>query len=237
MAVTAGLNLNQLIDSMHLLSFTTNIQAIKIKGDEDRFITKHGSGVLPTALERQYFGTAEAEYQFIKTDHRIVPTRGFRFNISGAYTQNIKDTEKSFATYTSSATLYIPFMKVFSFAVRAGGVAITGKPEFYQLATLSGKDNLRGYRRQRFYGKTSFHNNNELRLILNTRNRLFNGKYGLLAFVDQGRVWQPGEVSDSWHVGYGGGIFVAPFEKVLINASYGLSAEDKVLHLRIGFLF
>ena len=121
--------------------------------------------------------------------------------------------------------------------MRAGGETVVGEPEFYQLPTLSGKDNLRGFRRQRYYGETSFYNNNELRLMLNTRNGWFNGKVGVLAFVDQGRVWQPGEKSDQWHLGYGGGIFVAPFNKILLNASYGISEEDKVLHLRIGFLF
>ena len=73
--------------------------------------------------------------------------------------------------------------------------------------------------------------------MLDTRNRWFNGKYGILAFVDQGRVWQPGEKSDKWHVGYGGGIFVAPFNRILLNATYGISEEDQVVHLRLGFLF
>ena len=57
--------------------------------------------------------------------------------------------------------------------------------------------------RERFYGKTNFYNNNELRWIKNTHNYLFAGRIGLLAFVDNGRIWQPLELSDKWHTAYG----------------------------------
>ncbi len=61
-----------------------------------------------------------------------------------------------------------------------------------------------------------------------------NGKAGLLVFVDDGRVWVPQEKSSVWHVGYGGGILVAPFNKVLFDVTYGISDEDKVIQLRLG---
>ncbi len=60
-----------------------------------------------------------------------------------------------------------------------------------------------------------------------------NGKAGLLAFVDDGRVWVPQEKSSIWHVGYGGGILVAPFNKILFDVTYGISDEDKLLQLRL----
>jgi len=236
-AFTAGFNLNRLVDSTHYFSMTTSFKTMDIKDDADRFINKDFSGIPASSLERKYFAVAEAAYRFKKSDHPVVPTRGFAFDISAVYTQNLKVGNTSIVSYASSASVYLPFLDVFSLAIRAGGSTVTGKPEFFQLATLSGKDNLRGYRRQRFYGKTSFYNNNELRVMFNTRNKLFNGKTGLLVFVDQGRVWQPGEISDTWHIGYGAGVFVAPFNRIVLNASYGLSEEDRVIHLRIGFLF
>ncbi|HEX5655240.1 MAG TPA: BamA/TamA family outer membrane protein [Chitinophagaceae bacterium] len=237
LAVNLGFNLNRLIDSTHFFSWNNLVQAIDIKNDADRFVGKNYSVFSEPSMTTKYFAATELVYQFKKTDHPIVPTRGVVFNLSGGHTFNLKEAGKDFSSYASSFSVYLPFFRVFSLALRAGGSAITGEPEFYQLATLSGKENLRGHRRQRFYGKTSFYNNNELRLILPTSNRLFNGSIGLLAFVDQGRVWQPGEKSERWHVGYGGGFFVAPFNKILLNASYGLSSEDRVLHLRLGFLF
>ncbi|MDQ6762912.1 MAG: hypothetical protein M3015_09845, partial [Bacteroidota bacterium] len=105
--------------------------------------------------------------------------------------------------------------------------------EFYQYPEIGGGMDLRGFQRQRFYGKTAFWNSNELRFITNLRTYLLNGKAGLLAFVDDGRVWQPQEKSDTWHVGYGGGILLAPFNKILFDVTYGISNEDKVLQLRL----
>ncbi|HEX7903964.1 MAG TPA: ShlB/FhaC/HecB family hemolysin secretion/activation protein, partial [Chitinophagaceae bacterium] len=234
---TAGININRTYDSLHHFNFNTAFQAINLVNEEDRFIAKDISGTPPASFEQKYFVTAGAGYQFKKSNDPIVPSKGFEFNLTGAYTQNIQNRNKAFATYASSISFYLPFFKNLSLAMRAGGSTVTGKPEFYQLTTLSGKENMRGFRRQRFYGKTNFYNNNELRLILNTSNHLFNGKIGVLAFVDQGRVWQPGEISDTWHVGYGGGFFVAPFNRILLNASYGISKDDRVIHFRVGFFF
>jgi hypothetical protein len=43
----------------------------------------------------------------------------------------------------------------------------------------------------------------------------------------------PGENSNTWHVGYGGGIILAPFNKILAEVTYGLSKEDKLVQLRV----
>ena len=122
-------------------------------------------------------------------------------------------------------------------AFRAGGSAINGNPEFYQLNTLGSHENLRGYRKQRFYGKHSLYNNNELRLIFNTRSKVFNGKMGVIGFYDIGRVWYPGEQSDTWHAGYGPGIFLSLFNKVTLSAAYGISNDDRVYSAYLGFYF
>ncbi len=233
---TLGFNIHRLFDSAHLVSIGSSFKTMNLKNDPDRFIATESSGVPASAMEPQHFANAELAYQFKKTNDWLVPTRGFQFDLSGGYTKNISKP-KGFAHYGSSVSFYLPFLKNLSLAMRAGGAAITGNPEFYQLTSLGGKENLRGYRRQRFHGKTSFYNNNEIRWVLHTRNRVFTGKLGFLGFVDQGRVWQPGEKSDQWHVGYGAGFFVAPFNKILLNATYGISSEDNVFHFRIGFFF
>jgi len=105
------------------------------------------------------------------------------------------------------------------------------------LNTLGSHENLRGFRKQRFYGKQSFYNNNELRLIFNARSKVFNGTIGLIGFYDIGRVWYPGEQSDTWHAGYGPGIFLSLFNKVTLSAAYGISKEDRVISAYVGFYF
>jgi hypothetical protein len=53
-----------------------------------------------------------------------------------------------------------------------------------------------------------------------------------MVFADQGRVWLDHERSDVWHYGYGGGIILAPFNKLYIAVMYGTSPENKtIFHL------
>ncbi len=102
---------------------------------------------------------------------------------------------------------------------------------------LGGYVNLRGYDRERFSGKTIFYNNNELRWVTNTKNYFFNGEIGLLAFYDDGRVWQPLERSNKWHTGYGGGLILIPFNKLVLTGTYCISEEAKFLQLKAGLFF
>ena len=121
-------------------------------------------------------------------------------------------------------------------AVKLAGTTVSGNPPFYELNKLGGGSTLRGYSRYRFYGNTSFYNQNELQWNINVRSWFMNGKIGLLTFFDNGRVWQPGEVSRIWHTGYGFGIMIAPFNKLSFTASYGITKESTQLHFRVGKL-
>jgi hypothetical protein len=232
---TAGVGLNRFIDS-HFVQVQPFYQTTQVRFDEDRIISKPDIGITAEDRKRKHFAGVEAQYRYQKKDDPIITTKGFGFTASASHTSNLFES-KSFKRYTSTFAVYFPLFKSLSFASRIGGATITGEPEFYQLNILGGSTNLRGYNRRRFFGKTSFFNNNELRWLVDTRSKLFNGKIGLLAFADQGRLWHPGENSDKWHVGYGGGLIVAPFERLLLNGTIGFSENRRVLHFRLGYLF
>jgi hypothetical protein len=183
------------------------------------------------------FAGINAGYSFRKSDSKIYPSRGIAFSAGAGYLVPFSETEQSFVKLNSSLILYIPVVRSLTLAIRAGGGHIVGDAEYYHMPKLGGNVNLRGYNRERFHGKTSFYNNNELRWLINTRNYFFNGKIGLLAFLDNGRVWQPGETSDQWHIGYGGGLIIIPFNKVAFSGTYGLSREGHDVSLKLGYLF
>jgi hypothetical protein len=230
-----GAGLNRFIDS-HFVQVQPFYQTIQVRYDEDRIISKPDLGISLLDRERKDFGGIEANYRYQKKDDPIVTTKGFGFFASASHTQNLQE-KNSFNRYTSSFAVYLPLLKNLSLATRVGGATISGEPEFYQWNTLGGATNLRGFVRRRFFGKTIFYNNNELRWLVDTRNKVFNGKIGLLGFVDQGRLWHPGEDSNKWHLGYGGGLIIAPFKKALLNGTVGFSENRTVMHLRIGYLF
>jgi hypothetical protein len=69
------------------------------------------------------------------------------------------------------------------------------------------------------------------------KGRIFNGRIGLVALFDQGRVWQPGEISDTWHHGIGGGLVLVPFNKVSATVTYTVSDENRMVNLHFGKFF
>jgi hemolysin activation/secretion protein len=159
------------------------------------------------------------------------------FYAGAKYTNNIQETNQSFTTYNSILQLYIPLVYKFSLSLRGGITTITGTPEFFQYASIGGGQNLRGFVRDRFWGQTAFYNTNELRGITDFHTYIMNGKLGLIGFVDDGRVWMPNETSDKIHIGYGGGIILAPFNKFSVSLTYGISEESKLFQLKLNKLF
>jgi hemolysin activation/secretion protein len=121
--------------------------------------------------------------------------------------------------------------------LKTGGATLAGTPEFYQLNVIGGGQTLRGYRRFRFYGKTIFYAQNEIQWIRPVRGNLFNGKAGLLALTDLGRVWYPGEKSNKLHIAFGAGFILSPFNKISVAATYARSKEDGTVNFRFGRTF
>ena len=208
-------------------------QSVKIINDAERYVAKTIAPVDPNLFELKSFAGASAGYSFSKLNDARVPTSGITFSGNASYTQNVKKSNMSFWKYGGNLQLYLPLTSKFSLAVSGGVESISDSAEFYQYPSIGGGPNLRGFQLERFYGKTAFYNSNELRFITKIKSYLLNGRAGLLAFVDDGRVWMPGEKSDTWHIGYGGGILVAPFNFILFDITYGISKEVSLIQLRL----
>lgn len=199
-------------------------------------------------VSRSYLG-AFAGYTFDSRDNTFIPRRGFRFQVMGKTVSQIGDEKNSFQQLTSEASFYISTGGTFNttLAVRAGGATNSGEFEFYQGNRLGGLNNLRGYRLYRFNGDQSFYQNTELRIkFLDFRTNLFPGQLGINLFHDLGRVWSDNPdrdlvdvTLDDWHMGYGGGLWVAPFGQVVIAGEYATSRDEgnKVIMIRLGFMF
>jgi hypothetical protein len=230
-----GIALSRTIKDMHHIDMTLFYQAIKINSDTGNYINQLES-TLPVFITNSYVGV-ESGYRYQNTNSNVIPTKGINFSAGAGYVMNTVAGTQSFFKAMSSFAFYIPLGKVVSIGVRAGGSTVAGDANYYHLGKLGGNVNLRGFSRERFYGKHSFYNNNEIRFITDTRNFFFSGKIGVLGFIDNGRVWQPGENSTTWHTGYGGGIIIAPFNKVALTATYGKSTEGTQVLLKAGMFF
>lgn len=220
---------------IHHAEFSPFFQYVKVSDKDASFVTDSFDD--PSIFTAKQFAGVQAGYQLRKTDNNVYPTRGVHFMIGGGYVQNLKDKGRAFVKGSSSLAVYIPVFRTLTLAVRGGGAVMDGEADYFHLNTLGGNENLRGYPRERFFGRNSFYNNNELRWVFNTRNFFFTGRMGLLAFYDNGRVWMQDENSKTWHKGYGGGLILIPFNKVALTGTYGRSEETHHILLQAQVFF
>ncbi|MEO6454839.1 MAG: BamA/TamA family outer membrane protein, partial [Ginsengibacter sp.] len=206
--------------------------SVRILRDANKFITNTYLPAHPENLRTNTFLGGSFKYGLFSVNDTIVPLSGVIFKAIASYTENLSDAGKSFAKFGGDVQFYIPLIPKISLAISTGAATITNTPEFYQYPAIGGGANLRGYIRDRFRGKTAFYNSNELRFITNINTYFLRGKGGLVAFFDDGRVWMPGQSSNTLHTSYGGGIIIAPFNISFFNITYGVSNETTQIQLR-----
>ena len=194
-----------------------------------------------TVYGSKLFAGAEAGMILNTRNNELIPTRGLYINI---YTRPMTGVGKEINKLNQSGgdlSFYTDalFKKHIIIASSFGVHHNFGNFEIPQAQYLGFRQNLRGYRYQRFAGRTRAYNNTELRVNFGDVNfYLFKGAFGILIFQDAGRIWTDGEFSNTWHKGYGGGIWVAPFNKLVVTALLTSSKEEKAFPLvTFGFQF
>jgi hypothetical protein len=235
---TLSSTLQRQLGKYHRLWMGSEVSSTRLEENQDRFTSSEGSKIDSVDYRRKNFGTFKLGYRFSTLNSDLYPLSGIKVEIGAGYTRNMSDRDRDYVNLNSEVSLYQTKGR-FTLANRLGAATNLGNDyEFYQANTLGGLTNLRGFRRDRFTGKTSVFQTTELRARVGQFNAYFTkGTWGLLAFADHGRVWVPGESSKTWHHGYGGGVWFLPFEKMAMTATYGISKEDKLLSVTAGFLF
>ncbi|HZF65250.1 MAG TPA: BamA/TamA family outer membrane protein, partial [Chitinophagaceae bacterium] len=233
----ANIGLTRRLGGHSALFINGFFQSIDVIHDQERFLSKEFSIADKKMYDRKNFSGAEFRYTYQHLNDMVVPTKGAEFSAGIRYTQNLQQKERSVTRYEATFNFFVPVLKRLVLAVRNGAATLSGEPEFYQLNPIGGSFTLRGYRRDRFWGKTAVYNSNELQWLFDFKSRLFNGKAGVVGLVDNGRVWQPGEESQIWHTAVGGGILLAPFNKLAVTITYAKAPKDAQINLRIGRSF
>ncbi len=152
----------------------------------------------------------------------------------------VRNTSAGYVRLYSEASYFYTYFvpSPLTLAVRVGAARNFGSFAFFQANTLGGSENLRGFGRTRFSGRSMAFTNLELRAkLLDFNAYLTRGEAGLLGFFDNGRVWADGEESGKWHQGVGGGVWVTPFYQFVITGTVGVSQEDSILDVSFGFFF
>ncbi|HEV8284827.1 MAG TPA: BamA/TamA family outer membrane protein [Chitinophagaceae bacterium] len=216
---------------------------LRSKENENRYISMiyPDEGSSKEQYSEKSFAGGEFGLEINTKNDLLIPTRGVNLNIYTRSLGGLNNFSHHVTQTGGDLSLFTDFIskKHVVIATSFGVSHISGKYELEQAQYLGFKQNLRGFRIDRFAGRSRVYNNTELRFIKSGVNfGLFRGSFGLLVFNDVGRVWADNERSTAWHDGYGWGIWIAPLNRLVVTASLMYSKEEKNLALiNLGFQF
>ncbi len=229
-------------DNIGELAIGTRYEAIELDKTEGRYINLFSS-IVPQEVRNKFF-SAEGSYRYTNSDNRTFPTFGMEFEFITGYTTNIENSN-SFGYFKPSIdfTYKISSDGRLVFDTKSKAHIIVGDDfEFYQAASIGGDDGLRGYRNQRFTGKSSFYQSSDVLFNFKRyKTAILPIEIGIYGGFDFGRIWvsddlvlDPSFNQSKWNTSVGGGFFVNAVD--MIKANLGLFNSDDGLRLSFGFV-
>lgn len=215
------------------------LESLEVEKSADRFINTF---YLDNGEEsRNSFLGVNAAYSYESLDNKAFPTMGMSTELHVGYKASIENSGQHYAYIVPSLSFnykLVPDGRLVLATKWKAHFNLGEKYEFYQAASIGGTDGLRGYRNQRFSGKTSYYQNTDLRYSLKElKTGLLPASLGLYGGFDYGRVWTPGENSNLWHTSYGGGFFFNGADILTARLALFASEEGPRLSFGIGFGF
>jgi hypothetical protein len=194
-----------------------------------------------TLFEKQSYAGGKFTLTADTRDNKVMPQKGILWYAAARHLNGLNDASYKVTQVNSEFTFHINLIKnSVVLANRFGGGHNFGDFEFYQAQYLGNEDNLRGYRRFRFAGRSKAYNNTDLRIRLaNFKTYLFPGSLGLVGFFDAGRIWADNDNgnSDKILTSYGAGFWISPLRRMVFTINYAMSEEDKLIVAHLGWRF
>lgn len=240
--VNAHILLEKAISSAFRIQYgnTSQFYHSSSKYNEDNFFEDYDQ-VNPdeNIYGNKFFTGASLGLKYDSRDQEDFAKKGIYFQSKLNWQSQIGGEQRQYTSLESSFSAYHTFAdSTVTIANRSGVQAVWGNPYFFQHARIGGENSLRGFNSNRFTGKTAVYNNFDTRVkLLSFNSYLFPATFGILGFYDIGRVWHTSEKSETWHMGYGGGIYFIPTELFIIQAAVGVSKEATLPYIRIGMSF
>ncbi len=214
------------------------------------------------AFEPQAHAGGFARLELTTVDRAVNPRQGIRLEAEGAVQAEVSSSAETYGTVGGEAVAYLPLglSPQVTLALRAGGAHRIGEFPFFDAAVLGGPGSLRGYRRERFAGRTAASASAELRVkLFNLNAYVLPLEVGVLGFGDAGRVWADTpqctdvhtpeacalidvvavdpDLGDDLQLGYGGGLWIGLLDRAVVNLSVGASNEGRLVTLGLGFAY
>ena len=217
-----------------------NYEILRIEKTENRFVSLRNV-VNEDVFHSKHFGGADLSFVYENFDNPANPKLGMKFDIRTVYNMNLQNTNRQYASVETGLGFlhYLTNNKKLVWSSYAKAKWLLGNDyEFYQMATLGGNHDLRGFSFNRFYGKNSLFQTSDLRYeVGKIKNSILPLTYGFFGGFDLGRVWVPNEYSKKWHNSFGGGFWLNAVDAISVNASYFKSSDGGRVVVGIGGTF
>jgi len=162
--------------------------------------------------------------------------KGFLVSVYGSFYPAVLDNDEFFSRGGFDLRGYFSgkYLTDYTLALRVSGENVWGSKYPFQFAAFrGGKNDLRGYSRERFSGDASLSTQAELRLLLSRFNIYLPGEFGIHFFGETGRVFVDGSSSTKWHPSFGGGVWLSIIGRTLnTSLTVGVSPERTTSFLR-----
>ena len=220
--------------------FTANFESYEVRDTQGRFVTEEPESSESDIFEPKHFAGLDGVYQYESYDYFLNPTSGMEFSLNLGAKLNVQDTDRYFGYLKSHLAFYNAITRNRKLVLKSMAhthINLGDGYEFYQAAQLGGKSGLRGYRKERFTGKSYFAAGGDLRYSFDRfTTRIIPLQLGVFAGLDIGRVWMDGEDSNKWHKGYGGGFWINGAQA--LNGTLGVfKGDDEGVRVTLGFGF
>ncbi len=169
----------------------------------------------------------------------LFPTRGVHWhNELNVLSDVAGETTKPYTEAHSDMDIYASLSdpaKLIALLRFGGGHIFSKDYEFFQAMSVGQNNVLRGFRKNRFSGRSMAYASVELRAkLFDIKDYILPGAFGLVGFNDVARVWQDGETSNKWHDAYGGGFYYIPYNMFILSATAGFSPEGTIFNVSLG---
>ncbi|QWX83214.1 metallophosphoesterase [Cellulophaga sp. HaHaR_3_176] len=214
-------------------------ETIEVEETDDRFVNSfyQANG----EETRNSFLGADVAYDYENKDNAAFPTMGMETALNIGYKKSITAGGNGFGYVIPSVAFNYKLISSGKLVLATKWKAhfnIGNDFEFYQGASIGGNDGLRGFRNQRFTGKTAYYQNTDLRFSFRKkRTSILPTALGFFGGFDYGKVWISDFDSKRWHTSYGGGLFLNTADILSINAGVFNSEDGLRATFGVGFGF
>lgn len=225
--------------AFHTLRFKALFESFDVEDMGDRFFTS--SNFEAPIFERQNYVGGETSLYYYNDNADDFPTKGIYFGLTAGYKTNTTINDNNFGYFAFDT-------EVIQKLIPSGNLVLSTKAEyrtnfgneyfFYHAPSIGGDNGLRGFRDERFSGKSYFYQSSDLRVRLKRYvTALAPVTIGAFGGFDYGRVWQPNEDSNTWYTSQGIGIWASTGNYLAFNLGFFNSVEGNLFQFGLGFGF